>query len=115
MPADCIFCKIAAGEIPCEPLYDDNDVLAFRDINPQAPVHILIIPKEHITSLNDLPKGREPLLGRILVKARAVAAERGIAKSGYRIVLNTGPDSGQEVLHIHFHLLGGRRMTWPPG
>ena len=111
----CLFCRIVNKDIPARIVYEDDEVLAFEDINPKAPVHILIIPKEHITSLNDLPKGREPLLSRILVKAREVAAERGIAKSGYRIVLNTGPDSGQEVFHIHLHLLGGRRMTWPPG
>ena len=111
----CIFCRIANKEIPARIVHEDDEVLAFEDINLKAPVHILIIPKEHIPSLNDLPKARELLLGRILVKARAIATERGVAKTGYRIVLNTGPDSGQEVFHIHFHLLGGRRMTWPPG
>jgi len=111
----CIFCRIVNKDIPARIVHEDDEVLAFEDINSKAPVHVLIIPKEHIASLNDLPKEREPLLSRILVKARAVAAERGIAKSGYRIVLNTGPDSGQEVFHIHFHLLGGRPMTWPPG
>jgi histidine triad (HIT) family protein len=111
----CIFCGIINKDIPARIVHEDDEVLAFEDINAKAPVHILIIPKEHIGSLNDLPKDREPLLGRILVKARAIAAERGILKSGYRIVLNTGPDSGQEVFHIHVHLLGGRRMTWPPG
>ena len=112
---DCIFCGIINKDIPARIVHEDDEVLAFEDINAKAPVHILIIPKEHIGSLNDLPKDREPLLGRILAKARAIAAERGILKSGYRIVLNTGPDSGQEVFHIHVHLLGGRRMTWPPG
>jgi histidine triad (HIT) family protein len=111
----CIFCGIINKDIPARIVHEDDEVLAFEDINAKAPVHILIIPKEHIGSLNDLPKDREPLLGRILVKARAIAAERGILKNGYRIVLNTGPDSGQEVFHIHVHLLGGRRMTWPPG
>jgi len=111
----CIFCGIINKDIPARIVHEDDEVLAFEDINAKAPVHILIIPKEHIGSLNDLPKDREPLLGRILAKARAIAAERGILKSGYRIVLNTGPDSGQEVFHIHVHLLGGRQMTWPPG
>jgi len=111
----CIFCGIINKDIPARIVHEDDEVLAFEDIDPKAPVHILIIPKEHIGSLNDLSKDREPLLGRILAKARAIAAERGILKSGYRIVLNTGPDSGQEVFHIHVHLLGGRRMTWPPG
>ena len=111
----CIFCGIINKDIPARIGLEDDEVLAFEDINAKAPVHILIIPKEHNGSLNDLPKDREPLLGRILVKARAIAAERGILKNGYRIVLNTGPDSGQEVFHIHVHLLGGRRMTWPPG
>ena len=111
----CIFCGIINKDIPARIVHEDDEVLAFEDINAKAPVHILIIPKEHIGSLNDLPKVREPLLGRILAKARAIAAERGILKNGYRIVLNTGPDSGQEVFHIHVHLLGGRRMTWPPG
>lgn len=111
----CIFCRIVNKDIPARIVLEDDEVLAFEDINLKAPVHILIIPKEHIASLNDLPKARQSLLGRILIKARTLAAEKGIAKSGYRIVLNTGPDSGQEVFHIHFHLLGGRRMTWPPG
>lgn len=111
----CIFCGIINKNIPARIVHEDDEIVAFEDINAKAPVHILIIPKEHIGSLNDLPKDREPLLGQILARARAIAAERGIAKSGYRIVLNTGPDSGQEVFHIHVHLLGGRRMTWPPG
>ena len=111
----CIFCRIINKDIAARIVYENDEILAFEDINPKAPVHILIIPKEHIASLEDLPKNREPLLGRILGKARAIAAERGIAKSGYRIVLNTGPDSGQDVFHIHFHLLGGRGMAWPPG
>jgi len=111
----CIFCRIINKDIAARIVYENDEILAFEDINPKAPVHILIIPKEHIASLEDLPKNRESLLGRILGKARVIAAERGIAKSGYRIVLNTGPDSGQDVSHIHFHLLGGRGMVWPPG
>ena len=112
---DCIFCRIAAKEIPARIVYEDDEILAFDDIHPKAPVHVLIIPKEHFASLNELPEDREGLLGQVLVKARAIAAAKGIGESGYRIVLNTARDSGQDVFHIHFHLLGGRRMTWPPG
>ena len=112
---DCIFCKIVGKEIPSELIYEDQQILAFNDNNPQAPVHILIIPKEHFTSLNDIPEEKKDILSHILLKARQIARNIGIDENGYRIVLNTARDSGQEVLHIHFHLLGGRRMTWPPG
>ena len=111
----CLFCKIAGKDIPARIVYEDDEILAFEDIHPKAPVHILIIPKEHIPSLNELPEGREALMGSILARARALAAEKGIDRKGYRIVLNTAGDSGQEIFHIHFHLLAGRRMTWPPG
>ena len=111
----CLFCKIITRDIPARIVYEDDDVLAFEDISPKAPVHVLLIPKEHFASLNDLPEGREALMGKILSTARRIAGERGIAQTGYRIVLNTAKDSGQEVFHIHFHLLGGRKMTWPPG
>ena len=112
---DCIFCKIVRGEIPARKVFEDERIIAFEDINPQAPVHILIIPKEHYESLNAVPEGNEDVLGHILNETRKIAAERGLKESGYRVVLNTGRDSGQDVLHIHFHLLGGRRMAWPPG
>ena len=112
---DCIFCKIVNKKIPTETVLEDEQVLAFRDINPQAPVHILIIPKEHFSSLNEIPENKKGLLSHILLQARQIAIKMGIADNGYRIVLNTARDSGQEVFHIHFHLLGGRRMTWPPG
>jgi histidine triad (HIT) family protein len=112
---DCIFCRIIRGEIPSNAVYEDDLIFAFEDINPQAPTHILIIPKEHYASLLDVPEQRSDLLGHILSKAREIARERGLDQSGFRIVLNTGRDSGQEVFHIHFHLFGGRRMTWPPG
>jgi histidine triad (HIT) family protein len=112
---DCLFCKIVERRIPAKIVYEDDKILAFDDIRPQAPVHTLIIPKAHIASLNELPAGEEGLLGEILAKSREIAKAKGIGESGYRIVLNTARDSGQEVFHIHFHLLGGRRMTWPPG
>jgi histidine triad (HIT) family protein len=112
---DCVFCKIVAGKIPAKVVYEDDRLLAFDDIRPQAPTHTLIIPKEHFASLNDVPEERADVLSAILVAARRIAAEKGVGSSGYRIVLNTARDSGQDVYHIHFHLLGGRRMTWPPG
>lgn len=112
---ECIFCKIVNKEIPAKVVYEDDKILAFDDINPKAPVHVLLIPKEHYTSLNDIPEENEDLLGHILFKARQVAQKKGVKESGYRIVLNTARDSGQDVFHIHFHVLGGRRMTWPPG
>jgi len=112
---NCIFCKIVGKEIPARIVYEDDRILAFEDIHPQAPVHLLIIPKEHVSSLNELPEASGDILSYILIKARSLAEARGVRASGYRMVLNTAPDSGQEVFHIHFHLLGGRRMTWPPG
>jgi len=112
---DCLFCRIIAGKIPAKPVYEDDLIFAFDDIRPQAPIHTLIIPKAHYASLNDIPEDQGNLLGHILTKTRAIAAAKKIGASGYRIVLNTGPDSGQEVFHIHFHLLGGRKMSWPPG
>ena len=111
----CLFCRIAKKEIPAKVVYEDGKMLAFEDIRPQAPVHVLLIPKQHFASLNEAPGGSEALLGELLFRAREIARERGVDGSGYRIVLNTARDSGQEVLHIHFHILGGRRMTWPPG
>jgi histidine triad (HIT) family protein len=112
---DCLFCKIITKKIPAKVIYEDDKILAFEDINPKAPTHVLIIPKEHFSSLNDVPEDKADLLAYILMKARHIAGEKRIGQSGYRIVLNTAKDSGQEVFHIHFHLLGGRRMTWPPG
>ena len=112
---DCLFCKIIERKIPAKIVYEDDRVLAFDDIRPQAPIHTLVIPKVHFASLNEIPGDRAEILSDILLKARRIAEAKGIAESGYRIVLNTARDSGQEVFHIHFHLLGGRRMTWPPG
>ena len=112
---NCIFCKIITGEIPASKVFEDEKIIAFEDLNPQAPIHILLIPKEHFASLKDIPEDKKNILSHILLKARQIAQEKGIAESGYRIVLNTERDSGQEVFHIHFHLLGGRKMQWPPG
>jgi histidine triad (HIT) family protein len=112
---DCLFCKIVAGAIPARIVHQTERVLAFEDIRPQAPHHVLIIPKEHCASLEELADGKGGLLAEVVLAARAIARERGLAATGYRIVLNTGRDSGQEVFHIHFHLLGGRRLGWPPG
>lgn len=112
---DCLFCKIVNKEIPAELIFEDDRIVAFNDINPQAPIHILIIPKEHFDSLNDVPEEKNDIFGHILARARQIAQNLGIQERGYRIVLNTARDSGQEVFHIHFHMLGGRRMTWPPG
>jgi len=111
--SDCIFCKIVSGQIPSQRVYEDDQVLAIRDINPQAPVHVLILPKQHIVSVLELTDSR--LLGRMTVAAVHVAKREGIAERGFRLVTNTGPDGGQAVPHLHFHLLGGRKMEWPPG
>lgn len=111
----CIFCKIVEKTIPVRILHEDSEILAFEDIHPQAPVHVLVIPKVHYASLNDVPAEKQSLLGALLLRARDIARDRGVGESGFRVVLNTARDSGQEVPHIHVHVLGGRRMTWPPG
>ncbi len=111
--AGCIFCKITAGEIPATILKRADGMMAFQDLNPQAPTHLLVIPTDHLASLND---AKDPqLLGRLLGFARDLARDAGIAQRGYRVVVNTNPDGGQTVFHLHLHLLGGRPMTWPPG
>ncbi len=112
---ECIFCKIISKDITASIVYEDERMIAFSDINPQAPVHILLIPKEHFPSLNEIPEDKKDILSHLLLKAKEIAREKEIADRGYRIVLNTARESGQEVLHIHFHLLGGRQMNWPPG
>jgi histidine triad (HIT) family protein len=114
MPSDCIFCRIAAGEIPAEKLYEDEQVLAFRDIRPAAPTHAVIIPKAHIPTFNDVTEGEAALIGRLFQAAAAIARQEGLS-AGYRLVGNCGRAAGQEVLHIHLHLLGGRDFGWPPG
>lgn len=112
--ADCIFCKIANGEIPSEKLYENEHVLAFADLSPKAPVHILVIPKRHIQSAAQLSAQDGPLLGQMFEAAAKVAEQQGLAQ-GYRLVINTGEHGGQTVPHLHIHILGGRQMEWPPG
>jgi histidine triad (HIT) family protein len=111
--SDCVFCKIGAGQIPSRVVLQDEEVFAFEDLNPQAPVHVLVIPKRHIAAIKDVRD--QALLGRLLDAANLAAQQKGIADSGYRVVANTGRDGGQTVSHLHFHVLGGRQMTWPPG
>ena len=111
--ADCLFCKIINKEIPSEIVYEDDRLLAFRDINPAAPVHILIIPKVHIASLNDLDETNSDIVKDIALKAKELAEKEGIAESGYRIINNIGDDGGQTVKHLHFHLMGGEALGWP--
>ena len=115
MAEDCLFCKIAAGDIPAEKVYEDDRCMAFKDINPQAPVHILIIPREHIANINEVSEDNKELAGHLLFVAGRIASEQELSDSGYRLVINTNRDAGQEVFHIHVHLLGKRRMSWPPG
>ncbi|KYH34526.1 HIT-like protein [Clostridium tepidiprofundi DSM 19306] len=112
---NCIFCKIINNEIPSEKVYEDDKVLCFKDINPEAPVHILIIPKEHISSVNELNEENADIISYIFLIAKKLAKQLGIAENGYRIVNNCGNDGGQTVEHIHFHMLGGRNLQWPPG
>ena len=111
----CLFCKIVAKQIPAKILFEDSDLLAFHDINPAAPTHVLVIPKQHLASLIDGQPGHTELLGKLLLAASRAAALTGVAQSGYRVVANTGPDAGQSVFHLHLHMLGGRPMAWPPG
>jgi histidine triad (HIT) family protein len=113
--ADCVFCRIASGEIPATLVHSDNQCVAFRDLNPQAPTHVLVIPREHITSVAVATPEQEPLLGHLVRIAADVARREGLEASGYRLVFNHGPDAGQSVFHIHLHLLGGRHFAWPPG
>ena len=112
---DCLFCKIIEGEIGSTTIYSDDDVVAIEDINPQAPVHLLILPRKHIATTMDIEDDDLELMGRCLVAAKLLAKEKGIDQTGFRIVLNAGPDAGQSVYHLHYHVLGGRPMKWPPG
>lgn len=111
----CLFCKIAAKQIPSKVLFEDDDLLAFHDINPTAPTHVLVIPKAHLTSLADATSEHAALLGKLMLATKRVAEEAGLAKDGYRVVANTGANGGQSVLHLHLHVIGGRQMEWPPG
>lgn len=111
--SDCLFCKIVAGEIPADKVYEDDELLAFRDINPQAPTHLLVIPRRHVESLNEAQPADRELLGGLLLACRRLAHENG--HEAYRVVNNCGAPAGQSVFHVHFHVLGGREMGWPPG
>ncbi len=113
--SDCIFCKIGRKEIPSRIVYEDRQVVAFEDVNPQAPTHTLIIPKEHVATLNDISQEEEALLGHLMLVATRLAKEKGLQEEGYRLVANCMEGAGQSVFHIHLHLLGGRKISWPPG
>lgn len=113
--SDCLFCKIVSGDIPAERVAESDRTIAFRDINPQAPTHVLIIPKDHHANLGALADADGAVLAEVAAQARQVAEAEGIADAGYRVVFNTGAEAGQTVFHVHAHVLGGRRMTWPPG
>ncbi|GAA0126765.1 MULTISPECIES: histidine triad nucleotide-binding protein [Clostridium] len=113
--SDCIFCKIANGEIPSQKVYEDDRVLVFNDINPEAPVHVLVIPKEHISSANEITQENSDIISHIFVVINKIARELKISEDGFRIVNNTGKNGGQTVGHMHFHVLGGRNLAWPPG
>ena len=113
--SDCLFCKIVSGEIPCDKLYENDKLVAFRDIEPKAPTHILVIPKKHIRSINELEISDQNLAGEILLAAKEIASIENIESSGYRTIFNTNSDGGQTVYHIHMHVMGGRQLHWPPG
>ena len=113
--ADCIFCKMVSGDIQPDVVYEDSDILAFRDANPTAPTHVLLIPKAHIATTNDLDASNAAIVGKLYLAAKQVAQDEGIAERGYRMVMNCNPEAGQSVYHIHLHLLGGRAMGWPAG
>ena len=113
--ADCIFCKIVTGEIKSKIIHTDEEVVAFEDSSPQAPIHTLVIPKKHISTINELDEKDKGLVGHLMLVGKKIAKEKGIAERGYRLVLNTNREAGQSVFHLHLHLLGGRRMEWPPG
>ena len=112
---DCLFCRIASGDIPSKKVFEDGEFFAFRDINPQAPVHVLLIPKRHIPMLSGLEKSDGALMGSLVLRAAEIARQEGISDSGYRFVVNNGESASQSVFHIHAHILGGRRFGWPPG
>lgn len=111
----CLFCRIVSGEIPAKKVFEDDDVVAFEDINPQAPMHVLVVPRTHVATLNDLDEGHDRLVGVMVRRAAAIAAGRGYAAPGFRTVFNCNADAGQTVFHLHLHVLGGRPLAWPPG
>ena len=115
MSNDCLFCKIIAGDIPSNKVYSDEHVFAFHDINPAAPTHVLVIPKKHLSAVNDGGEQNEALLGKLLIAANKIAAQLELEEAGFRYVINTGRDGGQTVFHLHLHILGGRPLSWPPG
>jgi len=112
---DCLFCRLIKGKVESKTVYEDDEIFAFEDINPQAPVHILIIPKKHISGLTQLTEEDKELVGKIHLVAKKIAEERSLSQRGFRIVINSGSDAGEMVRHLHFHLLGGRKLGWPPG
>jgi histidine triad (HIT) family protein len=112
---DCLFCKMVSGDIQPATVYEDEDVLAFRDINPQAPLHVLVVPKEHISTINDLENKHAALVGKLYLAAKQIAGKEGYSERGYRTVMNCNAEAGQSVFHLHLHVLGGREMRWPPG
>ena len=113
--SSCLFCRIVAGEIPAKKVYEDDQVIAFEDINPQAPMHVLVVPRTHVATLNDLAPEHDGLIGAMVRAGQRIAAERGHAASGFRTVFNCNAAAGQTVFHIHLHVLGGRNLAWPPG
>ena len=113
--SDCLFCALVEGKVKANLVYQDDSIVAFKDIAPKAPVHILIIPRKHLVSVSDIAEADRALIGQIFQVAARLAREQGVADSGYRVVVNSGADAGQSVFHLHFHLLGGRQMSWPPG
>ena len=112
---DCLFCKILGGDIPADIIYESELAIAFRDINPQAPTHVVIIPRQHVATINDIEPEHEALVGSLFSAAKAIAAAEGLSEDGYRVVMNCNEAAGQTVFHLHLHLLGGRKLTWPPG
>ncbi len=113
--SNCLFCRIIAGQIPATKVYEDEHSFAFRDINPQSPIHVLLIPKKHIASLNEAGSDDHAVLGHLMLVVGKIATQEGIAESGFRVVANSGVDAGQSVFHVHLHVMGGRSMAWPPG
>lgn len=113
--SDCLFCKMLAGEVPADIVYESDTAFAFRDINPQAPTHVLIIPRQHIATINAIEDGDQEIVGSLFSAAREIAANEGFAEDGYRVVMNCNEAAGQTVFHLHLHLLGGRELEWPPG